>query len=493
MRRMLLPTLLLTAVGLAAPAAHARQVGELKFEKCELPVVGIRPSNPVSAECTTLKVPENWDAPADSRQIELAIALVPSRAPRPKADPVFMLAGGPGQSARETWRGIAGAFRDILADRNVILLDQRGTGGSNRFDCPASEEADPLAVQLDIARTAQAAKACVEAAKATHDARYYSTEDAARDLDRVRQALGADQVNLVGVSYGTRMAQIYYKRYPAHVRTLVLDSVVPNELALGSEHAINLEDSLKAQLDRCKADAECGKRFGDPYATLRELAAQLAAAPRMLDVRDPRTGESAQRPLTPVSLATVARLYAYAGETAAMLPVTLEEAKAGRFEPLVAQASMVGDDLGSQISSGMQWSILCAEDAPLMQPRPQDVGLLLGDVFVEMSIAWCAQWPKRAIGADFHTPASGPVPTLILSGQYDPVTPPRYGEQVVKGLPKGRHLIVPGQGHSVLARGCGARLATEFIKTADAKALDAKCLETLTPAPFFLNLSGSAP
>lgn len=491
MRRLSIPLLL--AALLVAPGAHARQVGELSFKKCELPVVGMRPTNPVNAECTTLTVPENWDTPGSGRQIELAIALVPSRAPRPKADPVFMLAGGPGQSARETWRGVAGSFRDILADRHVILLDQRGTGASNRFDCPTPDEVDPLAVQIEPSLAAAGARDCLNASKDTHDARYYTTEDAARDLDRVRQALGAEQVNLVGVSYGTRMAQIYYKRYPAQVRTLVLDSVVPNELALGSEHAINLESALKAQLDRCKADAECGKRFGDPFAALKSLAVELGQSPRMLSVRDPRTGEAVERPLTPGSLATVARMYMYQGEMAALLPVTLAEAKAGRFEPLVAQASMMSEDLGSQISSGMHWSIVCAEDAPLLKPRPEDADLLLGEQFVALSQAWCSQWPSRSVGADYHEPASGEVPTLILSGQYDPVTPPRYGDQVAKGLPNARHLVLPGQGHSVMGRGCAARLVTEFVKTADAKALDAQCLETLTPAPFFLNLSGSAP
>lgn len=492
MRRLIRPTVLLCIAGLSAPALQARQVGELSFEKCELPVVGMRPSNPLNAECTTLKVQENWDDPA-SRSIELAIALVPSRAPKPKADPVFMLAGGPGQSARESWRAVASSFKDVLAERHVILLDQRGTGGSNRFDCPMPKDYDPLATTVDPALAAQSARECVAAAKDSHDARYYTTEDAARDLDQVRQRLGATQINLVGVSYGTRMAQIYYKRYPAAVRSMVLDSVVPNDLALGTEHAINLDAALRAQLGRCTADADCQKAFGDPYATLMQMAKDLAAAPRMITVRDPRTGEAGEHPLSPSMLASVARLYTYQTEMVALLPVTLKEAQAGRYEPLIAQALMINDDLGSQLSSGMHWSILCAEDAPLYQPRPQDAGLLLGEEFITTTMAFCAEWPKRSIGADYHAPAAGDVPTLILSGEFDPVTPPRYGDQVAKGLSHARHLVVPGQGHSVMGRGCGPKLVSEFIKTADAKALDADCLSTQTAAPFFLNLSGSAP
>ncbi len=475
-----------------AASADARTVGEIEFKKCELPVVGMRPSNPENAECATLTVPENWEAP-DGRKIELALALVPSRAPRAKPDPVFMLAGGPGQSARESWRVVAAAFQDILAERHVILLDQRGTGASNRFRCPNDDNFDALAAEFSPALAAQAARQCIEANRDTHDARYYSSEDAAKDLDRVRAALGSEQLNLVGVSYGTRMAQVYAKRYPDRVRTMLLDSVVPNELALGSEHAVNLETTLKETLARCTNDAECQKTFGDPYATLYEIKAAIAAAPRMVPVRDPRNGAVVERPLNSQSLSTVARMYMYQPAVAALLPVVLAEAKAGRYESLIAQAQMMGDDLGAQIAMGMHWSVLCAEDAPKMQPRPQDRDLILGDDLVEVTIAWCGEWPKRAMPPDTHAPATHSIPTLALSGQYDPVTPPRYGDQAIAQMKNARHIVVPGVGHSVMGAGCAPRLVAEFIDAASAKDLDPKCLESLTPAPFFLNLSGSAP
>ena len=486
------PVLAALALSMLAQESPARTLGAIDFVKCELPVVGTRPSNPINAECATILVPENWAAP-DGRKLELAIALVPSRSPKAAADPVFMLAGGPGQGARESWRSVAGAFRNILAERNVILLDQRGTGASARFDCPNDPTEDPLSPTPSADMLSSMARACVANVAEKFDPRYFSTEDAARDLDFVREKLAAPQVNLIGISYGTRMAQIYYKRFPTKVRTLVLDSMVPNELILGTEHAQNLEESLKAQLARCVSDAECKAHFGDPFATLKELGAELATNTRSIEVRDPRTGVTQTRALTRGALAMVARMYAYSTETMALLPVTLAEARAGRFEPLVAQALMMADDLGSQISMGMHWSVLCTEDAAGYAARPQDEGLLLGQDFIHVTQVWCAQWPKVELAADFHEPVSGDVPALLLSGEFDPVTPPRYGDQVAKTLPKSRHLIAPGQGHSVIGRGCMPRLVTKFIQTADVSKLEPECLKELSPAPFFLNLSGAAP
>lgn len=483
----------LLAALLALPvAASARQLGELRFEKCELPVVGLRPTNPINGECTRLTVPEDWANP-DGRQIELALALIPARAAKAEADPVLMLAGGPGQSARESWRQVAGAFRNVLAKRNVLLLDQRGTGDSHRYSCPQAEDSALMESAVDPALVAQMAQECIDHNASTHDPRHYGTEDAARDLERLRQAVGAPNLNLVGVSYGTRMAQIYTKRYPDRVRTLVLDSMVPNELILGSEHAINLETSLQTQLGRCAEDAACQQRFGDPYSELRTLADELAQQPRMLQLRHPRTGEATPQPLNRGALAMLARMYAYSPETIALLPITLAEARAGRFEPLLAQATMLSEDLGAQISMGMHWSVVCTEDAPFMQDRPEDAGLLLGNDFVSMIRAWCGVWPSKPLPADYREPVSGPVPALLLSGENDPVTPARYGDQVAANLPNSRHLVAPGQGHSVLGRGCLPRLMTEFIDTANAAALDAECLQQLSPAPFYLNLSGAAP
>jgi len=258
------------ALAAAADSPAARRIGTLALEPCTLAA----PNSPttVSGFCGRLAVAEDREASA-GRRIELAVALVPSRAKRPLPDPVFMLAGGPGQSALETYPAAAAAFRDVLRDRDVVLVDQRGTGGSNRLACPEPDAGAGADAFGDPSAARKFAEACLAGLEA--DPRFYTTSDAVLDLEDVRAALGAEQVNLVGVSYGTRVALEYLRRHPDRTRTVVLDGVVPPELALGADHARNLENALDAHFAICEADATCRERYGSPRARLAAVSGGL--------------------------------------------------------------------------------------------------------------------------------------------------------------------------------------------------------------------------
>ncbi len=482
--------LLLAALPAAADAPATRTLGALRLEPCTLASVGLPVT--VSAFCGTLAVPENRAQP-DRRRLELAIALVPGRPKQAKPDPVFMLAGGPGQSAREAFPSVAGAFRELQRERDVVLVDQRGTGGSNPIDCRTSGDAaaTEAATVADPEAARRFAAACLAGLDA--DPRFYTTSDAVLDLEAVRAAIGAEQVNLVGISYGTRVALEYLRRQPGRVRTVVLDGVVPPELALGSEHARNLESALDAHFALCEADADCRERFGSPRSLLDGLLARLREAPQRVRYRDPLTDETREDELTTAAVAGVVRLYAYAPQLAAMLPRSLAEAAAGRPEVLMAQARMIESLVGEQIALGSQLSVSCAEDADRLRIDPADAGTLMGSEFVAAVLAQCEVWPRGRRPADFNAPVRSDRPVLLLSGELDPVTPPRYGEAVVKHLPNGRHLVARGQGHNVMAAGCLPRLMGRFVATADARGLDAACLEQLAPPPPFLGAYGWGP
>jgi len=489
LRRSSLPLLLLlVACAVAADSPAVRRVGTLALEPCTLAA----PNSPgtVAAFCGRLPVAEDRAAPA-GRRIELAVALVPSRAKRPLPDPVFMLAGGPGQSALESFPGAIAAFRDVLRDRDIVLVDQRGTGGSNRLACPEPDAAPGADAFGDPAAARRFAQTCLAGLEA--DARFYTTSDAVLDLEAVRAAIGAAEVNLVGVSYGTRVALEYLRRYPDSTRTVVLDGVVPPGLALGADHARNLERALDAHFAICAADATCRRLYGSPRARLTALLDELRRAPRTVRFRDPLSDAEREESLTPDAVAGVVRLYAYVPQLAAMLPRSLAEAGAGRPEVLMAQAAMIQNLVGEQITFGMQLSVICAEDADRLRVDPADEGTVLGTAFVANLLAQCEVWPKGRRPADFNDPVTSDRPVLLLSGQLDPVTPPRYGDEVVRHLPNGRHLVAPGQGHNVFGSGCAPQLMGRFIATADAGALEAGCLQQLAPPPPFVGPYGWDP
>ncbi len=473
--------------------AQARKLGALDFQSCTLaPKLAIAT---IEAQCARFTVPEDYAHP-ERRKIQLAIAWIPAHnADAP--DPVFMLAGGPGQSALDSYPGIASAFAETLKKRSVILVDQRGTGASNPLTCEDKQGDKSSVEQQAAANNPDAVRRFTEQCRDTlskkADLRFYTTTEAIQDLDAVRAAIGAAQVNLVGISYGTRVAQQYARRYPKSTRTLVLDSVAPNELILGNDFARNLDDALAMTFGQCRKTPHCSERMGDPRANLTALLAQLKAKPVPVTYRDPVTGEEETESLTRGHLALVARMYAYLPILAASLPLTLSEASKGRYAPLMAQAKLVSGNLGETMTAGMQLSVICSEDADGLKVDPAYADSVLGNEMIDSLRMQCAVWPHGQRPADFHAPLKSDLPILVLEGDFDPVTPPRYGEQVVKNLSHGRLLILRGQGHNVIPVGCMPKLMARFIDTADAKSLDAHCLDKLPYAPPFTSFSGWDP
>jgi len=467
------------------------QLGSLTLTACELP----QPHTGLSsaAWCAPFEVPENRADP-HSRKISLNLAVIRSAAQLPAKDMVVLLAGGPGQAATESWPSVANALDPLLAHRNVLLLDQRGTGHSNPLSCKGPEQA---ATDEKVGFDAEALKAetarCLQQVTPRADPRYYTTTVAVQDLEDVRRALGSPTFDLVGVSYGTRVAQQYAMHHPDAIRSLVLDGVVPNPLVLGEDFAQNLEAALKLQFARCTAQAACKERFGDPYQTLYQLRDALRANPHKVSFRDPQSYQSVQRVLSEDSLASVVRMFAYTPITAALLPLSIDAAAHGDVGPLLGQAKLLQGDLVDSMDGGMQSSVICSEDADLLRPRPQDEDTILGTRMITALQAMCAVWPRGTRPADFHQPLRSATPALLLSGQYDPVTPPAYGEAVLKGLTDARHLVLKGQGHNVMGAGCAPRLVKKFIEDLQPKALDASCLDRLQAPPLFIDFNGSTP
>jgi len=480
-------------VPVAQTDGTVRHYGRIAFKPCSL--ASPYSADSIEAQCAKFDVAEN-PAAANSRKIALNIAWLPATEEGAASDdPVFFLAGGPGQAATEHAATVDASLREVRKHRHVILIDQRGTGQSNPLVCRDADGKELAAGDLELTDAAAIGAHAAACAKSLHaDPRYYTTTEAVGDLDAVRAALGAAKIDLVGVSYGTRVAQQYAARYPRHARALVLDGVAPNGLVVGGEFARTFERALGLQMAHCRQQPSCKARFdADLRSQLRELKARLAAAPVQVEYRDPTTGEHKRDTLTADTVVGLSHLFSYMPHMASLLPLVLDEAQHGRYEPLMALAQMMSTDVGGQMTPGMQWSVICAEDAGRYRADPADADTVLGAQMAELFFAACKSWPHGQPPVGFDAPFRSSLPTLLLSGEIDPVTPPAYGEDVARHLPNSRHLVLRGQGHGNLGTGCMPKLVGQFIESADSKALDTKCLDTVGYVPPFTSFNGWEP
>ena len=480
------------ALTVTAVAADVLRLGNLTLEPCDIGKSSAGAST-LRAYCTSLAVPEDW-AHSSGRQIRLKVAVVRAESAQADSDLVVFLDGGPGGAASDDYPGIAGAFAPLLKRHHLLLVDQRGTGGSNALDCGSDQDRGATAASgATGAAELKPLRDCLARLAPRAAPQFYGTLDAVADLEAVRRALGGPQFDLIGISYGTRLAQQYARRHHEAVRTMVLDSAVPNDLALGSEHAANLEAVLRQLSDRCRAARECAEHYVDPYQTLQRVQARLRGHPQQLELRDPYTYDVQQRTITADRLAQLVRLYAYSPHTAAILPYVLKEADQGRYAALLGQTQLVIGEVEESLTGGLALSVSCAEDADRLRLNPDDTSKVLGNELVQELLTLCPLWPHGSRSADFGEPLRGDLPVLVLAGEHDPVTPPRYGAQIVRALARGRLLEAAGQGHVLMPVGCMPRLVSEFIRTADAQRLDTSCLAALGETPFFIDANGSNP
>jgi pimeloyl-ACP methyl ester carboxylesterase len=486
--------LLLICLAAASPAAVCRAAAA---ERLALAACALHEANDltlIQAECGRLPVPENPAAPA-RRQIGLRVAVVPAISTRKRPDPLFVLAGGPGMAATAFYASIAPVFERIRRDRDIVLVDQRGTGGSNALECESSDED---LYQSTTAEIVAATERCLKMLSAHADVRFYTTRLAVQDLERVRAALGYARINLYGSSYGTVVAQEYLRRFPGRVRSVILDGVVPPERAIGAMSALDAQAALSSIFSRCAEQPACHARFGDPAQAYRQLREELDGHPVWVDLSDPTSGEPYRLQFTDYQLAMVLRLASYTPELAALLPLDLHEAIASAdFAPLAGQFLLIDRDYGGAIAAGMNDTVVCSEDVPFYhvnaEERAELAKTFLGTSQLDGLEAICRIWPRGPVDPDFHQPLHSDVPALLLSGGNDPITPPRDAAQASRGFAHSLSLVIPGFGHGQLTDPCMATLMAQFIRRASVSGLDTACTRHLAPMPFFLTRNGPAP
>jgi pimeloyl-ACP methyl ester carboxylesterase len=467
------------ALGLAACSAGSKPAAaKLVLAPCH--VAGVTET----LRCGTYQVFENRQT-RSGRKLPLKVILLPARTPHPDAAPVVYLAGGPGETNTDFVRDMVGSSH--RADRDILFVDSRGTGEGHRLVCRLPRSDDHLEGYLQTPFLPAIAEGCRRELEGRFDLTQYSTAAMADDLDEVRQALGYDQVNLEGGSFGTYAAQAYIRAHGAHVRSAYLQSLVTLDNHVPLNHAWAAQWALDRLFEQCAADPACRRAYPNLRADFAAVLARLRQGPVSATVRHPVTGAKVHIDLTEKAFADAVRVMMYSGEKGREVPFLIARARAGDFDLLAETAVNANRGFYAAMPLGLYYAVTCNEFVARIRPgdvEPAVRGSYAGAWRVREQMASCAVWPKTVLPADYFKPFRSDVPALLISGDTDSAAPPRWGEVVHAFLPNSVHIVVPG-GH-VPATPCTDAIADAMFRSGSTKGLDLGCVAGLRHSPFKL-------
>ena len=470
----------------------SEEQNQVIFSPCDLSTIEGRGF--LAASCAKWEQPMDPENP-QAQSLELFVAKLKSNSTDPKLDPLLIINGGPGGSSVDLFTELASLklFRKILNKRDILVMDQRGTGRSSALRCAELSDSQ---LQIDNEDVQVLAKKCL--ATLNFDPKYFSTAAAIQDIEALRTQTGYDKLNIYGVSYGTRVAVEYARQYPNAVRSLILDGVVPPTLSLGPDVAINSQRALDTLFDECAESPECGKAFPDLRNHFLQLSDYLRNNPIETKTRDPRSGEVVDMTLQYEHLALVVRMSLYNPELRSLLPFLLyRSAVAKDFTGIAANALQLEEQIGESISNGMHNSVVCTEDVPFYTDQDDLIitskQTYMGDEFYQGLIDICSIWPRGLSSQSMKEHFVSDIPSLLLSGEFDPVTPPHYANLLAENLENKLHIVGQGQGHGLITRGCIPNIISDFVESPDPENLDTECTKHIRPVPFFVNSFGPTP
>src|SRR5438094_3339955 len=434
--------------------------------------------------CGKLTVFENRHT-RTGRTIDLNIVVLPAFDQKTKAEPLFDLAGGPGASSAQGAGFYAGPGKEYRRRHDVVCVDQRGTGKSNRLAIPREKTPQYYMSEMYPVEYVRAMRHALEQRA---DLTQYTTSIAMDDLDDVRAWLGYDRINLFGLSYATRAALVYLRQHPEHVRSAILLAVAPTDLKMPLHHAESGARAMDLLLNECERDPTCHPAFPQILADWMNVLAQWEKQLARVESSPPDKSAQTTVAIRREVFGEKIRSWMYGPDKAARIPLIVHHAAGGDFAPFLKEA--IGPSIPDFVADGMYLSVTCAEDVPCIDPAEAanlTAGSPFGDYRVFQQTRACSMWPRGEIPTDFLEPVRSNAPVLIFSGNMDPVTPPEYGEEVAKYLPNSRHVIISHAGHGVdglTDPGCIDRIAIEFLDRGDAKNLDVSCIRGMKPPPF---------
>jgi pimeloyl-ACP methyl ester carboxylesterase len=441
------------------------------------------------AECGELLVNENPDDP-QSQKISLNILRLPAISPAPEKDPVFLIQGGPGGSSVEMAKQIHMVFYDVRKNRDLIFVDQRGTGKSNPLKCKKPpEELNQWKERQQREWMDVEMQRCADEFRAASV--FYTTSYAVQDLDRVRSALGYESINLWGGSYGSRVVIQYARQFPKYLRSMVLDGVAPVDIALPDYFARDVMQSLNKINEQCLKNTACVSLYGnmlEKIAIILEGLKKAEAEEKTVTIqyRDPQHNQAKTWILNPREFSALIFSALYSRDVSALLPQIISDAEKEEYQALVSLNSLTTKSFGRlEISDAMRYSVICNEDRVLSVQNPQPQKFLEYN-FVEEMERVCAIWPKTNLPADYYLPLKTDIPALLLSGEFDPVTPVSWAELVNQHLTDSLSLLAPGGHHIVSTEGCVPQLIAQFYERASTDNLKTDCVQNILPLPMDL-------
>lgn len=429
------------------------------------------------AWCGTYEVWENREA-AEGRRIGLRVLVLPARSPTPDPDPVWFLHGGPGGAATEAAGGVAQMLTSVNETKDLVFVDQRGTGASSPIDCDGPATDAPLQEFFDPFLELDDVRRCLEKQEA--DVRLYTTPIAMDDYDEVREALGYETINLFGGSYGTRAGLVYLRRHPETVRSAALKGVAPTNMRNPLPFARALERGIEAIFTACETEPECAAAYPQLRGDWERAKARFEDGPVTAEVEDPRNGRRETVRIPRGVFADGLRHILYSIHDSRGLPRMIHEAADGDFARFAREEIRQSIGFGELLSMGMFMTVTCSEDLRFMteeEIRRETAGTFLGDYRIRRQLAACEVWGRGEIDEGYTRPVRVENPVLLISGEYDTATPPEGGAWVAEHLPNSRHIIVPNESHGFVNAPCEFGVINRFLEAGTHEGLDASCLE----------------
>jgi pimeloyl-ACP methyl ester carboxylesterase len=463
------------AVGASAqsPPVKGDTSASSPLSSCQLPGL----SEP--ARCGVIFVPENPDKP-EGRQLGIHVAVIPAKG-RALPDPLVLLMGGPGEDTISAAADLAVQFAGLRDDRDLLLIDQRGTGKSGALRCALYTDEDKAANIRDVFPT-RAIQKCARNLRRQADLTQYTYAHFSGDLEHVRRTLGYGPLNLLAGSYGTRAAQVFVRAYPKSVRTVYFGSVVPIDVAMPLPMAKGGQRALEQMFEACAAETACQAAFPNLKAEFAEISARLAAKQVRVTI-DGRAGK-VLLPRGRVAEWFRSKLYRPAG--AVILPWLIHRAYQGDWTPIVDGILADAPNHDAALSFGLFFAITCNEDVAYV--REQDVasetkGTFLGDYRLRQQQAACKPWPKTSLPEGYRAPVQSEVPALFVSGDSDGGTPAWLTARSAPGFSNRVEILLRGLGHTEWNE-CVARLHQALVKTGTTKGIDPNACKAQPRPPF---------